>query len=305
MKKLFLILLLAACPLSAAHESNFGRVILAQCDLIVQGVAAAKRTKLRASIRVEMTIETVLHGKQDATEVSVYFTDPDYLDDEAVRGMFALKAMSDGGYTLVGKPVLTPVGDAEESDKLLVAREFIALEADTEGAERTADFWAMLLRHINLGGYAAQNAAVELMYVARNRGEIITEKRFDDVVAAREAATSRLTKQTREDMRLAIQGLVEAKVKGLKFKRVRREEKSADKRAAANELSKLQQDYPRAFTESDAKLCEALQAASKDSRLNETLDELALEIRAGIKAREQEDREKAEEVRKKIEHAEK
>jgi hypothetical protein len=298
-----LLLVLFACPLAAAYESNFGRVILGQCDVIVQGVAAAKRTKLRASIRVELTIENVLYGKEDANDVSVYYTDPDTLTDEATRGLFALKTMSDGGYTLVGKPVLTPAGDAEEADKLRVAREFVALEADVEGVERTADFWAMLVRHIKLGGYAAQNAVVELMFIARDRGTTITEKRFDEVVAAREAGTSRLTKQTREDMRLACQGLVEARVKSLKFKRVRREEKRDDKRAAANELTLLQKDFPRAFTEDDAKLCEALKAASTDERLNETLSELAREIRATVKAREQEERDKAAETRKRIEHA--
>jgi hypothetical protein len=303
MTRLIALLLLLACPLAAAYESNFGRVILSQSDVIVQGVAAAKRTKLRASVRVELTIETVLHGKEAATDVSVYYTDPDSLGEDAVRGLFALKALADGGYTLVGKPVLTPAGDAEEADKLAVVREFIALEAQPEGDERTTDFWALIVGHINLGGYAAQNAAVELMYVARDRGEIITEKRFDEVVTARDAATSRLTKQTREDMRLACQGLVEAKVKSLKFKRVRREVKAVDKRAAANELVLLQKDFPRAFVEDDAKLCEALQAASEDKRLNETLADLAREIRAAIRAREQEERDKAAEARKKIEHA--
>jgi hypothetical protein len=68
-------------------------------------------------------------------------------------------------------------------------------------------------------------------------------------------------------------------------------------------LTQLQKDFPRAFTEADAKLCEALKAASEDKRLNETLTELAREIRADIRAREQEERDKAEEIRKKIEHA--
>jgi benzoyl-CoA reductase/2-hydroxyglutaryl-CoA dehydratase subunit BcrC/BadD/HgdB len=84
---------------------------------------------------------------------------------------------------------------------------------------------------------------------------------------------------------------------------VRRGEKLAEKREAANELVKLQQDYPRAFTAEDAKLCDALEDASDDTRLNETLEGLAREIRADIRQREQEERDKADETREKIDHA--
>src|SRR5687768_14527563 len=251
MFRLIALLVIFAGPLTAAYESNFGRVILAESNLIVQGVAAAKRTKLRASVKVELTIETVLHGEEAATDVTVYYTDPESLGEEAVRALFALKALADGGYSLVGKPVLTPVGDPEEADKLRVAREFIALEDEAETDARADAFWDLLIDHVNLGGYPAQNAAVELMYIARNRGGLITEERFDQVITAREAAASRLTKQSKEDLKLACQGLVEAKVKTLKFKHVRRDEKAADRREAANALTSLQADYPRAFTEED------------------------------------------------------
>jgi hypothetical protein len=303
MFRLIALLVIFAGPLTAAYESNFGRVILAESDLIVQGVAAAKRTKLRASVKVELTIETVLYGEEAATDVTVYYTDPESLGEEAVRALFALKALADGGYSLVGKPVLTPVGDPEEADKLRVAREFIALEDEAETDARADAFWDLLIDHVNLGGYPAQNAAVELMYIARNRGGLITEERFDQVITAREAAASRLTKQSKEDLKLACQGLVEAKVKTLKFKHVRRDEKAADRREAANALTRLQADYPRAFTEEDAKLCDALQEVGEDTRLHDTLGELARAIRAEIKQREQEERDKDRDVRDKIDHA--
>jgi hypothetical protein len=303
MFRLIVLVMVFAAPLVAAYESNFGRVILAESDLIVHGVAAAKRTKLRASVKVELTIETVLHGEEAATDVTVYYTDPESLAHEAVRALFALKALADGGYTLVGKPVITHVGDPEEADKLRVAREFIALEAEAETDARAESFMDLLVDHVLLGGYPAQNATVELMYVARDRGSLITEKRFDDLVAARESATSRLTKQTREDLKLACQGLVEARVKSLKFKRVRRGEKDADKREAARELTQLQADYPRAFTEEDAKLCDALEDASEDTRLQDTLKALADAVRSDIKLREREDRDREREARDKIDHA--
>jgi hypothetical protein len=303
MFRLIALLVIFAGPLTAAYESNFGRVILAESNLVVQGVAAAKRTKLRASVKVELTIETVLHGEEAATDVTVYYTDPESLGEEAVRALFALKALADGGYSLVGKPVLTPVGDPEEADKLRVAREFIALEDEAETEARADAFWDLLIDHVNLGGYPAQNAAVELMYIARNRGGLITEERFDQVITAREAAASRLTKQSKEDLKLACQGLVEAKVKTLKFKHVRRDEKAADRREAANALTRLQADYPRAFTEEDAKLCDALQEVGEDTRLHDTLGELARAIRAEIKQREQEERDKDRDVRDKIDHA--
>jgi hypothetical protein len=293
MFRLIALLVIFAGPLTAAYESNFGRVILAESNLVVQGVAAAKRTKLRASVKVELTIETVLHGEEAATDVTVYYTDPESLGEEAVRALFALKALADGGYSLVGKPVLTPVGDPEEA----------ALEDEAETDARADAFWDLLIDHVNLGGYPAQNAAVELMYIARNRGGLITEERFDQVITAREAAASRLTRQSKEDLKLACQGLVEAKVKTLKFKHVRRDEKAADRREAANALTSLQADYPRAFTEEDAKLCDALQEVGEDTRLHDTLGELARAIRAEIKQREQEERDKDRDVRDKIDHA--
>ncbi|MCB9933596.1 MAG: hypothetical protein H6841_09260 [Planctomycetes bacterium] len=304
MARLIAILLLCAAPLCAAYESNFGRVILANSDLVVHGVASATRVEMRSSTKVELTIESVLHGDEKQTEVFLFYNDPDLLKKgEAVRGLFALKKLAEGGYSLVGKPVLTPAGDAEEADKLRVARAFIALENEAEGEGRTARFWELLVEHLKLGGYPAQNAAVELMFVARDRGTIITEQRFDDVVAARDSALNRLTKQTKEDLKLACQGMVEAKVKNAKFKRVRRGKDKSEQRQAAEDLSSLQVDYPRAFTEEDAKLADALGKDSDDTHLNEKLNELAKAIRAEIRIREAAERDKAREAGERVKHA--
>lgn len=304
MIRLLAILLLFATPLCAAHESNFGRVILANSDLIVHGVASATRAEMRASTRVEMTIESVLHGEQKLTEIVVFYNDPELLKkNEAVRGLFALKKLAEGGYNIVGKPVLTPGGDVEEADKLRVARDFIALEQEAEGEGRTAHFWELLIEHLKLGGYPAQNAAVELMFVARDRSAIITEQRFDDVVAARDSALNRLTTQAKDDLKLACQGMVEARVKSAKFKRVRRSDDKAERRKAADELQALQLDYPRAFTEEDAKLADALAKDSDDARLDEKLNELARLIRAEIRIQEAAAREKEKEARERVKHA--
>lgn len=303
MIRLLAILLLAA-PLSAAHESNFGRVILAKCDLVVQGVASATRVEMKASVRVELAIESVLYGEQKETDIVVFYNDPALLKKgEAVRGLFALKKLAEGGFNIVGKPVLTPGGDAEEADKLRVARDFISLEKEAEGEGRTARFWELLIEHLKLGGYPAQNAAVELMFVARDRSAIITEQRFDDVIAARDSALNRLTTQAKDDLKLACQGMVEAKVKSAKFKRVRRGEDKTEKRKAADDLLALQKDYPRAFTEEDAKLAEALAEGSDDARLDEKLAELARLVRAEIRIQEAAERDKEKEARERVKHA--
>ncbi len=304
MIRLLLILLLFAAPLCAAYESNFGRVILANSDLIVQGVASATRTRMRASTRVELNIESVLHGEQKLTDVVVFYNDPELLKkDQAVRGLFALKKLAEGGYSVVGRPVLTPAGDVEEADKLRVARDFIALEQDAEGEGRTGRFWDLLIEHLKLGGYPAQNAAVELMFVARDRSAIITEQRFDDVIAARDSALNRLTTQAKDDLKLACQGMVEARVKSAKFKRVRRSDEKSERRKAADDLLALQKDYPRAFSEDDAKLADALAKDSEDARLDEKLDELSRAIRAEIRIQEAAERENKKKERERVKHA--
>ena len=303
MWKWMLILVLLAAPLAAERESNFGRVILDNCDVIMQGVASAKRTRIGATLRVEVTVGTVLYGEEKQTDVSMFYPDPKSIGDGAVRALFALKRLADGGYNLVGKPVLTPEDDPEEADKLRVCRDFVKLEQSEAGDKRTTAFWSMLADHILLGGYPAQNAAVELMFVARDRGSTITEERFDSVVSSRDNALGRLTTDTQDDLKLAFQGLVEARIKNLKFKKVRRGEDKKEKREAARELNTLQETYPRAFTDSDAKLCDALMEASTDPLLDDKLKELARNIRADVQAREREEQRKKDEARKKIEHA--
>ena len=303
MWKWFLILAVLSTPLSAERETNFGRVILDQCDLIVQGVASAMRTQVRGAHRVEISIETVLYGEEAATDVSMFYTDPESIGADATRALFALKRLADGGYNLVGKPVLTPLGDAEEDDKVRVCRDFVKLEKLAEGDERTTEFWTLLSEHIRLGGYPAQNAAVELMFIARDRGSTVTQERFDAVVAARDAALSRLTKATQADLKLGFQGLVEARIKKLKFKTVRRGETNKEKRDAARELNDLQIAYPRAFTEEDAKLCDALIKVAKDTLLEDKLLELARNVRADVRERESDERRKEADARRKIEHA--
>lgn len=303
MRKLLFVLLLIAAPLAAERESNFGRVILDNCDVIVQGVASATRTQVGAAERVEVSIETVLYGEEKQTDISVYYSDHKELGAGAVRALFALDRLSDGGYNLVGKPVATPHDDPEGDSKLLVCRAFIQLEKEEAGAKRVEAFWTMLSDHILMGGYAAQNAAVELMFVARDRGSIITLARFDMMVSVRDNALNRLTKETQADLILAFQGLVEAKVKNLKFKSIRRGEDNKEKREAARDLNDLQSKYPRAFSEDDAKLCDALLEISKDAVLDDKLKELSRNIRADVQEREREDRRKEADARRKIDHA--
>lgn len=303
MLKWILILVVFAAPLSAERETNFGRVILDQCDLIVQGVASATRTRVRGAQRVEINIETVLYGEEAATDVSMFYTDPESIGENATRALFALSRLADGGYNLVGKPVLTEHGDAEEEDKVRVCRDFIKLEKLGPGDSRTEEFWTLLSEHIQLGGYPAQNAAVELMFIARDRGSTVTQERFDAAVAARDAALTRLTKATQADLKLGFQGLVEARVKKLKFKTVRRGETNKEKRAAARELNDLQIEYPRAFTEQDAKLCEAIIKVCKDTILEDSLLEFTRNVRADVRERESEERRKEADARRKIEHA--
>lgn len=301
---LFALLTSFAAPLMAEHESNFGRVILAKSDLIVLGVASAKRTRAADLTRVECSIERVIHGKDPGRDIQVFLADAALLKkDEAVRGLFALKAMSTGGYSLVGKPVPVADGDAEERDKLRVLREFLALEQEAEGADRTTHFWDMLIDHIRDGGYCAQNATVELMFIARDRAAIITEARFDDTVAAIAASGKVLTKQTQADLKLALQGMVEARIKTLKFRAVRRQEKVADRRAAIESLKALRENYPRAFVEADAALCDALAESDKDTTARDALEDLAVAIRTEEAQRKAEAEAKAAEARRKIEHA--
>ena len=303
MLRLLLLACLLTAPLAAEHESNFGRVILAKSDLIVQGVASASRERVGTSYLVELTVENTLYGDKK-NEISFFYTDPKIMPADAARGLYALKAVADGTFSLVGKPVFTPPDDAEERDKLKVAREFIALEEQEEGDERTAAFYTLLTEHVKLGGYPAQNAAIELMFVAHNRGRTITEDRFDNLIAARRDGLARLTEQAKGDLELAFQGMVEARVKSIKFKAIRRGKDKTEKRQGADDLLALQADYPRAFTEEDAKLADALTEVDKDLLLKGKLEDLAKAIRDEIRRRKAEDAKKEREAKDRIRHAE-
>ncbi len=287
MIRALLIGLLLCAPLAAAYESNFGRVTLANCDLIVQGVASARRTRVAASFRVEVTVQQVLYGETEQREVSLYYTDNKMLkENESVRALFALKSMATGGFSIVGKPISAPESEPESATKQSVCEAFVALEREAEGEERTSNFWALLVRHVRQGGFAAQNAAVELMFVAQHRGGIVTEERFTQVQDARGFGEKALTTQTKGDLKLAFQGLIEAGVKTLKFRRIRRADTKEERRNAATELLALVEEYPRAFTEADAKLTKAIADESQDAVLNETLTELEKAIILEVRVRE-------------------
>lgn len=305
MQVAWLVLLgLASAPASAQQESNFGRVILGASDLIVLGVASAKRTRAGDLTRVEFSIEQTFHGKAPGTDLQLFLTDEAALKkDEAVRGLFALKSMSSGGFTLVGKPILVPDGDAEEQDKLKVLRAFLVLEAEPAGEDRTAAFWSLLLKHVRDGGYPAQNAAVELIFVARDRAGIITEDLFQQTDKAVAESLRVLTRQAQSDLKLALQGMVEARIKSLKFRKVRRAEKPPDRRAAVEELKLLQETYPRAFADADARLCDALADAEPDGPARAGLESLAASIRVVEAQRKAEEEAKADEARRRIRHA--
>ncbi len=287
MTRAAILVLLLCAPLAAEYESNFGRVVLKECNLIVQGVASAQRTRVMAGYQVDVTVQSVLYGKTALRSISLIYTDPTLLKkDEAVRALFALREIAKGGYALVGKPVLTPDGEAESDEKRSVCEAFIALESLPENEKRTEEFWSLLLRHVRTGGYPAQNAMVELLFVARDRADTITEKRFEALQQAGLDAGGRLTTQAAADLKLALQGMVEARVKGLKYKRVRRGKDRADKLQAVEELAELVEKWPRAFVAADAKLCEAMSSDTQDRTLRDRLAAIATDINNEVRIRE-------------------
>jgi hypothetical protein len=290
---LMLALTAGAAPAQIA-ESNFGRVILSQADLIVLGVASATRTRRGGAAVVEISVEQTFHGREPAgAGISLFLTDPSALPaDKALRGLLALKRVAEGGYTLVGRPVDVAESDPDAEDKLAVLRAFLALEGLPEGEPRTRAFWNMLLRHVRTGGYPAQNAAVELLFIARDRRDMISEERFDELRKALADAARVMTTRTRDDIKLALQGMVEARVKNLKFRTVRRSSDAEARRAAVGDLAELLKEFPRAFLRQDAELAELLARDSQDERLARALRELALDIHREVQF--QEARERAE-----------
>lgn len=289
-----LLMLLVCAPLAAQHESNFGRVILAGSDAVAEAVASATRARVHSGFSVQLTVKEVLYGEIERREVTLFYTDPKLLkQDEAVHGLFALKQMAGGGFALVGKPVLTPEGDRESESKLRVCEEFIALEAKPAGDERTAEFWELLARHVRRGGYSAENAAIELMFIARDRASIITQERYDSILKARGEAGRQLTEQAKKDLTLAARGMVEAAIKREKFKQARRGETQQERRKGASDLIELAKEYPRAFSESDASYATAMAEDTDDAVLRASLTELQRIIRAEIRIREAREKEAA------------
>ncbi|MCF6227299.1 MAG: hypothetical protein L3J82_01370 [Planctomycetes bacterium] len=279
------LLLLLSSPLCAEAESNFGRVILAKSDAIVLAVASAKRVKIRAAVQVQLTVSETLYGDDLGNSISLFFNDPDVLQKgEAVRALFALKKLATGGFKLVGKPVLAPESGAESAERIKIAKEYIELEAEEKGKDRVKSFWAMLIGHVKAGGYAAENAAIELLYIARDRTGTITFPRFDAVLEAEETAKGNLTKRAKADLKLARKGMVEGRIKQLRYKEVRRGKKKQDKRAGASELLKLIDEYSLAFDKNDLDLINAMAADTDDEVLKDQLlkcsQELALDLAA-------------------------
>lgn len=273
------ILVMFAAPLLAGYESNFGKVILAKSDVIVLAVASAKRTKIRAGERMELTVAETLYGNKVPNTVSLFTNSPNLLKrGEAVRALFALSKMSGGGFKLVGKPVLTPDGAAESDEKIEVAKEYIAMEKLAPGAERTKVFWSMLFRCVRSGGYSAEDAAIELLYVAKNSPQAITQERFESAIDAEAAAVGKLTKQAQADLKLARKGMVEVRIKDLRYKAIRRGKTKQDKRTAAGTLLDLIEEYPRAFDKSDLEMIEAMTTSSDDKILKGKLKECRGEL---------------------------
>jgi hypothetical protein len=289
---LLLALVLAPCLVAGEYESRFGRTVLAKSDLIVDGIASANRNRIGGSFRVQITLQQTLHGEFRHRELSMHYVDRKALpEDEAVRGLFALKELASGGYELVGEPILMKGGDADEEEKRGVMRALLAIEAMAPGEQRSDSFWRLLMRYVREGGYSGEVAAIELIYVASERASIVTEARFEGLIEVRRDAGARLTRQARDDIELALQGMVEVRIKTLKLRRVRRGEDLDEKRQAAQELQRLVEDYPRAFSNSDAALLEAIAEVEDDNRLTRILDDTARAIR--LRVREREARERA------------
>lgn len=284
-----LFLLLGAGSLCARQQeaqSRFGEVVLSRCDLIVLGVASATRKQAGGCFQVTLTVQQVVHGESRATDLQIFFTDAALLpEDKATRGLFALKDMAAGGKELLGRPIAVPDGDFEEDAKIAVVEDFLALEDLEPGEERTQAFEDLLAAHFGQGGWPAANAAVELIYWVSRRPGDVTRARFDRFRVFYEDPARALETRTRLDVKLALGGMVEARIKSLCFKQVRRGETAKERRAAYEELDSFLEIWPSAFLEADAKLCEALADTKQGGELRSELLDMARRIRAEIKLR--------------------
>ncbi len=278
----------ADAPKARTWESNFGQVILANSDVIVLGVAAAKRSQVAGATAVEITVQDVVSGEEKAATITVVLSDPGVLKkDAAVEGLFALRRMAGSGYRLVGKPEEAPSGDRERDLKLAVTREFIALEKLDEGEARTEAFLSLVQAHLQRETHAAQNAGLELKLWVRRKPELISREIFNRFVRAHEEL-ARGPAKARNDVFWAVTWMVELKIKGEEFRNARRGKTAAEKTQAVDALTGLRETYPEAFDEADARLCEGL---AKDEGFNASqagkLTDLAAAIRAELRRREE------------------
>lgn len=306
--RLWLLIVLLASPLFAerSYESAFGENTLAKCDLIVHAIAAAKRSKVGAAISVQLTVQEVLHGEEKSSEITLVYTDSTLLKDgESVEALFALKALAQSGYSNVGRPVPMPSGDAEAKLKVSVCKSFLALEKMEEGEARTKAFEDLLADDLTVGGYAGQNAAVELLlWVSRRPGQV-TKTRFDRFKRLLAENKAVLDKRAQKDVELALQGMVEFALKDAAFKAVRRGKTREERIEGGKLVEAYFSEYPRAFGNDDAVLAGALAKDCKDGETSATrLSDLSDAIKRELKARKIEEEGKRSEGDERVRHAE-
>lgn len=306
--RVLLIALFFCGPLLAqarVYESAFGENTLAKCDVILHATASAVRKSLGGAISVDLTVQDVIWGEEKAKEVKLIYTDKTLLKEgESVEGLFALKALAGQGYSPVGRPVALSSGDGERSSKIAVCRAFIELEQQEAGEDRLRAFEDLLAYHLSLGGYPGRNAAVELMlWVARKPGQV-TRARFDRFKTLLASARQALDNRTRQDVQLALQGMVETRLKNDCFREARRGKAKADRVKAIAELAEFVKEYPRAFVEADAKLADAMAKECQDGETARTaLEDLASEIRRELRARQIEEEARRAEEEERVRHA--
>lgn len=302
-----LILLLLAAPLSAqrSYESAFGENTLAKCDLIVHAIAAAKRAKIGAAISVQLTLQEVLYGEEKSSEVTAIYTDASLLKEgESVEALFALKALAQNGFSLVGRPVTLASGDGEAKTKLAVCKAYIALERAEEGEARTKAFEDLLAADIEEGGYAGQNAAVELLLWVSRRPSLISKERYERFRRLLGAPNRALAERARKDVNLALQGMVEFSLKDDAFRSVRRGKSREERTEGGKRLEAYFKDHPRAFGNDDAVLAGILARDCQDGEsATDRLSGLAEGIKQELKARKAEEEARRAKNDERVRHA--
>ncbi len=281
----------------AKHESIFGRALMKNSDVIVLGVVSATQNIAGTRYSRELTIEKVLDGKEKRESLILFFSDKDLFEkDKAVRGIFALKKTAPASADSVGRPVKVPEDDFEEDAKLRIVKEFIAMENLPAGVTRTKTYIDLLFSHLADGGWPAENAAIEFLFLVRDRRKLVTVDLYKRLIRARKSALGKLTQRARDDIKLVLQGMVERKIKSTYFKTVRdpvdtkakpKEQKKQrqNRRDAATELQALQKEYPRAFTRSDMLLARAMAKVEKDDLVKDDLERIAAAIQRDLDLR--------------------